>query len=73
VRDGARTRQAEGVNNLKIPAARTEIRRNFFTVRAVGEWNGLPDNLKSESNKEKFKREIRKLKECQVEGPKMSR
>jgi hypothetical protein len=63
VRDGARTRQAEGANNLKIPAARTEIRRNFFTVRAVAEWNGLPDTLKRESNKEKFKREIRKLRE----------
>jgi hypothetical protein len=63
VREGARTRQAEGINNLKVPVARTEIRKNFFTVRTVGEWNRLPDEMKSEPSKEKFKREIRRLKE----------
>jgi hypothetical protein len=63
LREGARTRQAAGVNNLKVPAARTDIRKNFFTVRTVSEWNNLPDELKSEANKEKFKRALRKLNE----------
>jgi hypothetical protein len=63
LREGARTRQAAGINNLKVPAARTDIRKNFFTVRTVSEWNNLPDELKSEANKEKFKRALRKLNE----------
>jgi hypothetical protein len=60
-RDGMRTRRAVGINNLKVPAARTEIRKNFFTVRTVSEWNSLPNELKEEPSKEKFKRALRKL------------
>jgi hypothetical protein len=63
LREGARTRQAAGVNNLKVPAARTDMRKNFFTVRTVSEWNNLPDELKSEANKEKFKQALCKLNE----------
>jgi hypothetical protein len=33
-REGARTRQATGSNNLKIPVARTEIRKNSYAVRS---------------------------------------
>jgi hypothetical protein len=60
VRDGMRTRQAAGLNNLKVQAARTDIRKNFFTIRAAKAWNELPDSLKNEPDKEKFKRGLRK-------------
>jgi hypothetical protein len=60
VREGIRTRQAAGTNNLKVQAARTDIRKNFFTIRAAKAWNELPDPLKNEPDKEKFKRALRK-------------
>jgi hypothetical protein len=44
-RDGIRTRQAVGTNNLKVQAARTDIRKNFFTIRAAKAWNELPDSF----------------------------
>jgi hypothetical protein len=31
-RQGVRTRNTEGVNNLKLPNARTDIRKNSFAV-----------------------------------------
>jgi hypothetical protein len=58
-REGLRTRQAVGGNNLKLPRARTEIRKKFFSVRVVKEWNELPDNIKSMAEREKFKRALR--------------
>jgi hypothetical protein len=33
-REGARTRQAAGTNNLKTKQARTEVRKNSFTVQS---------------------------------------
>jgi hypothetical protein len=54
-RNGARTRLVAGVNNLELPAARTEIRRNFFTVRTVQGWNSLPDQIKQCGNSKQFK------------------
>jgi hypothetical protein len=44
-REGLRTRLAAGTNNLKLPPARTEIRRNSFAVRVVTDWNSLPDHI----------------------------
>jgi hypothetical protein len=52
-RKGLRTRQAVGENNLKLPRARTEIRKNFFSVRVVKEWNELPDNTYKEHGGER--------------------
>ena len=31
---------------LKVEGARLEIRRNFFSIRAAKEWNGLPEEVK---------------------------
>jgi hypothetical protein len=60
-RQGARTRNTEGVKNLKQPMARTELRKNSFTVRTINQWNGLPENLKSCTNIEQFKRQLKNL------------
>jgi ribonucleases P/MRP protein subunit RPP40 len=59
-RDGVRTRLMAGANNLKLPNARTEIRRNFFTVRVIARWNALPDSVKNSSTCENFKSALRK-------------
>jgi hypothetical protein len=32
--------------NVKQPAARLEIRRNFFSSRAVDVWNMVPSGIK---------------------------
>jgi hypothetical protein len=62
-RDGPRTRQVTGVNNLKIPAARSEIRKNSFAVRVVKEWNELPDILKGCTDTKKLKMALCKHRE----------
>jgi hypothetical protein len=58
-REGVRTRLTAGTNNLKLPAARTEIRRNSFAVRSVSSWNSLPDNVKRSTSCENFKNALR--------------
>jgi hypothetical protein len=58
-REGARTRQAAGTNNLKTKQARTEVRKNSFTVRVVKEWNGLPEELKKCTDRNRFKRALK--------------
>jgi hypothetical protein len=55
----ARTRLAVGHDNLVLPVARTEIRRNSFAVRVVTKWNRLPDEVKRSSNAEEFKKRIK--------------
>jgi hypothetical protein len=60
-RQGARTRNTDGVNNLKQPMARTELRKNSFAVRTINQWNGLPEDLKSCTTTEQFKRQIKNL------------
>ena len=41
---------------LSIPRCRTELRRKFFNVRRVEEWNNLPQTLVSARTVESFKR-----------------
>jgi hypothetical protein len=60
-RQGARTRNTDGINNLKQPIARTELRKNSFAVRTINQWNGLPEDLKSCTTTEQFKRQIKNL------------
>jgi hypothetical protein len=42
-RQGIRTRIAAGSNHLKLPMARTELRKNSFAVRTINQWNSLPE------------------------------
>jgi hypothetical protein len=55
----ARTRMAAGHDNLVLPRARTEVRRNSFSVRIVQSWNGLPDSIKSAGSLLAFKTGIK--------------
>jgi hypothetical protein len=60
-RQGPRTQNTEGTNNLKIPAARMELRKNSFAVRTITQWNNLPDELKGCTSGEQFKRMIKNI------------
>ena len=42
-------------NVLRIEAARLEIRRNFYNVRAAKAWNTMPDHVKSQKSVNAFK------------------
>jgi hypothetical protein len=55
----ARTRLAAGHDNLILPVARTEVRKNSFAVRVVSKWNRLPEEIKMSRTAEEFKRRIK--------------
>jgi hypothetical protein len=57
-RQNNRTRLAAGINNLKLPRVRTDIRKNAFSVRVVRSWNSLPDTVKSSGSVMVFKNGI---------------
>ena len=42
-------------NVLVEEAARLEIRKNFFNVRAAKTWNGIPDKVRNQSSINAFK------------------
>jgi hypothetical protein len=55
---GARTRTAAGVDGLAVHA-RTDVRKNSFTVRTVEQWNSLPNSLRAEKRPESFKKRLK--------------
>jgi hypothetical protein len=60
-RERARTRLAAGYNNLKVGRARTEIRRNAFSLRIVNSWNSLPDSVKESRTVGAFKMALKRF------------
>ena len=49
------TRHSSGVGCLMKPRYNLDIRKNFFTVRAVDPWNSLPTTVKTSPTINKFK------------------
>jgi hypothetical protein len=45
---------------VKIPAARLDLRKNFFSVRVCEKWNNLPSDIKCSVNVKSFKRNYRR-------------
>ncbi len=39
-------RQAEDLMNIVKPRSRLKVRKNFFLVRTVNDWNNVPENIK---------------------------
>jgi hypothetical protein len=44
--EGVMTGQAADPLNVKIPVARLEVRKNFFSVRVCKKWNSIPSEIK---------------------------
>jgi hypothetical protein len=65
---GRLTRSAADPLNLKTQAARLEIRRNFFSNRAVDGWNLVPSELKNARTVQYFKRAYRRHRAELVES-----
>ena len=40
---------------MNVPACRLDIRKNFYSVRIVNEWNCLPEEIKSAKSTNQFK------------------
>ena len=56
---GRTTRLAADPLNVRVPSARLELRRNFFSVRICDKWNNLPSEVKNSKNVHQFKRAYR--------------
>ena len=61
-REGAMsTRLTSGCLNVERKHGRTEVRKNFWSVRVVDTWNTLPDSVKSSPSVDIFKNSIDNL------------
>jgi hypothetical protein len=52
---GRATRLTADPLNIKPKSGRLEIRRNFFTIRVIDEWNRIPANIKARKTPSSFK------------------
>jgi len=59
---GTVTRMAADELNVKLPPARLELRKQFFSVRTCELWNRLPSEVKRSKNVKTFKWELKKLR-----------
>jgi hypothetical protein len=62
-RPGQQTRASSDLLNVRKPFARTDIRKNFYTVRICDLWNGLPNNVRAARTVAKFKFNYRQHKQ----------
>jgi ribonucleases P/MRP protein subunit RPP40 len=61
VRTEQRTRATNDTLQLRIPFARTDLRKNFNTVRVCDIWNRLPIDIRAAKTVRQFKCTYRKL------------
>ena len=64
---GRTTRATADPLNLRIPAARLEIRRNFFSHRVPKSWNEIPPELKNATTAKAFRSGYQRLR--RLRGP----
>ena len=55
------TRQTNCRYNIHRSEFRGEVRRNFFSIRVIDNWNKLPDELKLSNNVNTFKTKIKQM------------
>jgi hypothetical protein len=60
---GQVTRSATEPLNLKVRAGRLEVRRSFFIMRMIEDWNRIPAAVKSMTSGYKFKAAHKKMRE----------
>ena len=56
------TRAAADPWNLRVPAPRLEVRKNFFTQRVPEQWNKIPPALKCAATANAFKNGYRQIR-----------
>ena len=47
-------------DNIAVPKAKLDVRKNFFSVRVVEKWNNLPISVRKAANVDQFKQEFDK-------------
>jgi len=57
------TRNLSDNLNLQKPVVKTELRRNFYSVRVIDSWNKLPADIKHSTNISMFKKKLTKWME----------
>jgi hypothetical protein len=62
-RGEARTRAAADPLNLRIPVARLEVRKHFFSQRVPEEWNKIPAELKGAATVSGFRKGYRQYRQ----------
>jgi hypothetical protein len=60
--NGHATRSTADPFNIKVRTGRLEVRKNFFSMRVIKDWNKIPVNVKSLPSAWRFKREYRRLR-----------
>ena len=56
--NGPMTRAASGHFNVMRNEERTELRKNFWSVRVCDAWNNLPDQIKEQPSTNGFKNSL---------------
>ena len=56
------TRSAADPMGIKKVYGKTELRKNFFSVRVIDDWNKVPQDMKQIAKSDVFKKSYRKLR-----------
>ena len=56
------TRSATDPMGIKKVYGKTELRKNFFSVRVIDDWNKVPQDMKQIAKSDVFKKSYRKLR-----------
>ena len=57
------TRTTADPLNVRVKHGRLEVRRNFFSVRASGQWNDIPGHIKDQKTVDGFKAAYKKYRQ----------
>jgi hypothetical protein len=55
-----------------VKHGRLDLRRNFFSIRVIEDWNQIPAEMRSTEKSENFKAAYRKLRASIIAKKKMS-
>ncbi len=56
------TRSGADPLNIRVKTGRLELRRNFYSVRVINDWNRIPQEIKSRPGIARFKAEYKKFR-----------
>jgi hypothetical protein len=61
------TRNTADPYNIKVKHGRLDLRRNFFSIRVIEDWNRIPADTKRMEKSENFKAAYRKMRANQMD------